>query len=306
MKIGSKLAIKKLKLAQPKNGNPFYSLTVMETVYNSKRPFKNKWETVYYTAYIFDTSLELEEAVFDLGVDENNKYSFKNISNPEKSIIRVFDFTFENHYSYKDNQIEKYEDGSIKFIPTFYLNDVRLGNVKWHSDTTLINKLEKRIKEQNATIKRQRLENIRTTKKYGTPRKDRSKITLLNEEIKKLKKTIADQQKTIDKIQIKADLQCKKAFEARDKARQLLKEGNLRKMVVNRALTLSKKQCEVAEKQTQKALAKLSEQKLAHKEELRAVRKMKKEAFIQKEKEEQEKSLKEESQKFSNDFFGEL
>ena len=91
MERGSKLAIHKLKLVEPKNGQPFYKAIVFEKVYNSKKTIGGNWETAFYDAYIFNMELELEEADRSLGVNEKDKFSFDNIANKDKSVIRVID-----------------------------------------------------------------------------------------------------------------------------------------------------------------------------------------------------------------------
>jgi hypothetical protein len=91
MKIGSKLIIYSISKKSQVNGKKFYIGIFIEKVYNSYRRDKNKWEYTKQPA-LFSTDLDVEEAKFDLGVSED-QYSCENISNPEKSIFRVLDFS---------------------------------------------------------------------------------------------------------------------------------------------------------------------------------------------------------------------
>lgn len=154
MKRGSKLAIKKLKLITPKEGSPFYSVTVVENVNNPSKPFAVKWETVFYEGYIFDTSKELEEADFSLG-ENKIKYHFDNIANKDKSVIRVLDFDFE-HRTMWDGQEQIMENGKPKYKAVFYITRFDLGDGRYVSEDTQIKNLKaqvEKLKEDNAKIR---------------------------------------------------------------------------------------------------------------------------------------------------------
>lgn len=154
MERGSRLAVKKLKLITPKEGEPFYSVTILENVYNPQKPFANKWETVTYEGYIFDTSIELEEADFSLG-NNKIKYHFDNISNKAKSLIRVLDFRFEYRTLWEGRE-QVSENGKPKYKPVFYITRFDLGDGKYVSEDTQIKHLQEQIvklKEENAKIK---------------------------------------------------------------------------------------------------------------------------------------------------------
>lgn len=171
MERGSKVAIYKLKKIEPKNGDPFYDCVVCERVYNSQKPY-SKWEWAFYSAYIFDTSLGLEPADYSLGIDKD-KFSYKNIANPDKSIIRVLDFKFELHTRWNGTTQVKEADGvtpSIKRI--FYLTRVALGNGVFVSEDKQIERLKQKIEQLKA-------ENHKITAKSGDLRRElkvRSKI----------------------------------------------------------------------------------------------------------------------------------
>lgn len=143
MERGSKLAIKKIKKVEPKDGEPFYAMTLMENVYNPQKPFANKWETVFYEGYVFDTSVEFECADFSL--DENKqKYHFDNIANKDKSMLRVLDFKFE-HRTVWDGDEQVFVDGLPKYKPVFYITKYDLGLTKYVSEETKTKNLEQKI-----------------------------------------------------------------------------------------------------------------------------------------------------------------
>ena len=109
MKKYSKCAIYTLQKYENQQGGTFYDATLVENTYNPKIPYANKWEMTFYKCQIY-TDLELEVANFDLDLDKN-KYSFINISNPEKSIIRVLDFEYVNRTQWKGQTQLKTEMG---------------------------------------------------------------------------------------------------------------------------------------------------------------------------------------------------
>lgn len=146
MERGSKLAITKLKLVEPKNGQPFYSATVCEKVYNQANPF-NKWETAFYDAYIFNMELGLEPAEFTLNKNPKDKYSYDNIANPEKSVIRVIDFKYENHTMWKGQEQVKDNDGYPSIKRLFYLTEIELNKGIWKSEERKSKELEKKLDE---------------------------------------------------------------------------------------------------------------------------------------------------------------
>lgn len=155
MERGSRLAIYKIKKVEPKNNTPFYNCTVMEKVYNAKNPY-NKWETTFYDAYIFDTTLDLEPAQFTLG-KEKDKYHFSNIANPEKSLIRVLDFKYENHTMWNGTTQLKEEDGITPRVKRlFYLTRITMNPTKFVSEDTQIahlNKTINKLSKENSKIK---------------------------------------------------------------------------------------------------------------------------------------------------------
>lgn len=189
MERGSKLAITKIKKVEPKGSNPFYLLTVIENVYNQSRPYANKWETVKYEAYVFDTSIEFECANFDL---EKNKikYHFENISNPQKSMIRVLDFKFENRTMWSGQEQIKDENGFPKFKPVFYITRFDLGNSRFITEETQIKILEEKQLQLKQTISDLRLEN----------RSLRKELNLSNKKSAETKKTLRETKKELNSI----------------------------------------------------------------------------------------------------------
>lgn len=215
MERGSKLAILKLKLVEPKNMNPFYSATVIEYVYNKDKKVGGNWETAFYPqTYIFDTSLELEEAKFDLEIDSKNKYDFKRISNPEKSIIRVVDFKYENHTQWeRDGKTPKKDNyGKNIVVPVFYLTEIAINSSSWKNEKAKIAQLEKKIEEYK--------------EKLGPKSPLRLKIAELEKENSRLFKML-DQQ-----------------TEKTDEAKLLVKQANRERMVYKRKNTIVNNQLE--------------------------------------------------------------
>ena len=107
MKIGSKLALYKLKLEFDTEKGKMYKATAVEN-FQVKTPFGQVWEQHFINNIIIYTDLELEIANFDVELEpktflrkDGSTYelkpsplSFERISNPEKSIIRVIDFEY--------------------------------------------------------------------------------------------------------------------------------------------------------------------------------------------------------------------
>lgn len=188
MERGSKVAIYKLKKVEPPKGEPFFLCTVLEKVYNNKNPY-NKWETVFYEAYIFDTTLDLEPAEFTLNKDKD-KYHFSNIANPQKSIIRVLDFRYENHTVWNGLTQQKEADGiTPKIKRLFYLTRVSTKQTKFVSEDTQIKQLNKRIAELSKENSEIRAKN----RALRNDLKKRSKIILEKERVaSRAKKELKD------------------------------------------------------------------------------------------------------------------
>ena len=160
MEIGSKLGIHKLKLVTPKNGQPFYLATVFEKVYNSKNPMC-AWETAFYNdVYIFDTTLDLQEADRSLGVNEKDKFSFDNIANKENAIIRVLDLKYEKHTQWKGNEQVKDDYGKPIIKDIFYLTKIMQGTKVWRSDDGEYKLLKRKFEAQKEKIAEQKRKNL--------------------------------------------------------------------------------------------------------------------------------------------------
>ena len=184
MEKGSRLAIYRLKEVEPKNGKKFYIATVVENVFNSQKPFNNGIEPSFMKAYIFDTSLELEVANFEGGKGEN-KFSFENITNPEKSIIRVEEFKVETHTKWNFRQQVK-ENGAPVYETLAYLTKVC------------------KDKEYKTDYMKDKLIQKQIDKLVKTGEKDKVKIKELKNEIKRLKYQIEKQNEIINEA--KAEL----------------------------------------------------------------------------------------------------
>ena len=156
MEIGSKLIIKKIEPQITKDGNEFLSVVLLEKVYNTKRPFANKWETAQYKAQLF-TDLPVEEAQFDLDISKD-KYSIKNISNPEKSIIRITDFKFEKVTAWKGQVQLKTDLNQPIMNDKFYITGCEFDKQGWKSNERIIREQNEKIEGQKQLIKEQKNE----------------------------------------------------------------------------------------------------------------------------------------------------
>jgi len=166
MKIGSKLAIKRLKTFTTKEGKKFYNATLVEATLNSKIMKGNKWEYNLYLANIY-TDLELEEAKYDLELPEKkieyftpegekkeffvkaNKLDPARISNPDHSIIRVLDFEFKSTTVQENGKVKTNENGKIIFNHTLSIGKCEYDIDGWKLPDK---KLELRV----ATIEKQK------------------------------------------------------------------------------------------------------------------------------------------------------
>lgn len=107
MKIGSKLAIYKLKLEHEEGENKIYKSTVIENI-QVRTAVGYAWEQHFLNVIIY-TTLNLELAEFDKEIPPKEittkkgdvftikqpPYCFERISNPKNSVIRVLDFEFK-------------------------------------------------------------------------------------------------------------------------------------------------------------------------------------------------------------------
>ena len=154
MEIGSKLIIKKIEPQITQDGKEFLSVVLLEKVYNMKRPYANKWETAQYKAQLF-TDLPVEEAKFDLD-NSKDKYSVKNISNPERSIIRITDFKFEKVTAWKGQVQLKTDLNQPIMNDKFYITGCEFDKVGWKSNERIIKEQKEKIDEQKKIIKEQK------------------------------------------------------------------------------------------------------------------------------------------------------
>ena len=255
MERGSKLAIHKLKLVQPKEGEAFYKAIVFEKVYNSKKCIGGCWETAFYDAYIFNMNLELEEADRSLGKNEKDKFSFDNIANPEKSVIRVIDFKYENHTVWKNGEQVKDDYGKPVINQVFYLTEIMPNKGTWRSENGEFKLLQRKFEAQKLKIAEQKKRNLEKDVSYRkiirqiTAEKDR-----LERENEKLKQVIDNQKKSVNKAKFD------------------LKESNKQRMVARRKNT-------IANNELEKAQLKIEEEKqkvIDAKQEIKEVKKMKK------------------------------
>lgn len=155
MKKYSKCAIYTLEKIEFGEGQSFYNATLVENTYNPKIPYGNKWEMTFYKCQIY-TDLELEIANFDLELDKN-KYSFVNISNPQRSIIRVLDFEYVNRTMWRGKTQLKNEVGKPKVNQYIAINKCEYSTDNFKTEERQISDYEKRLqhqKEVNAELRK--------------------------------------------------------------------------------------------------------------------------------------------------------
>ena len=254
MEIGSKLGIHKLKLVTPKNGQPFYLATVFEKVYNSKNPM-GAWETAFYNdVYIFDTTLDLQEADRSLGVNEKDKFSFDNIANKENAIIRVLELKYEKHTQWKGNQQVKDDYGKPIIKDIFYLTKIAEGTKVWRSDDGEFKLLQRKFEAQKQKIAEQKRKNLDKDVEYRKIiREIKSEKQVLEQKIKKLEEIIEKQKQKVSDAKIS------------------VKEANKEVMVVRRKNTITKNELEKTQSKLEKK-----------KQEIKEVKKMKKNEMLEK------------------------
>lgn len=156
MQEDSKVAIYKMKTVEPKDGEPFILATLVENVYNSKRPFASKWESVFYEAYIFDTTQDIEPAVFE-PKEGKPKYSYDCITNPDKSVIRVQEFKCEPRTVWRGQEQVFNDDGRAKLELVTYIYKFCRNKGTWKSKDCIIKELtndKKAQQERNAELKK--------------------------------------------------------------------------------------------------------------------------------------------------------
>lgn len=146
MKKYSKCAIYKLEQFENSEGQKFYEATLIENTYNPKIPYTNKWEMTFYKCQIY-TNLELEIADFSLDLDKN-QYAFINISNPEKSIIRVLDFEYVNRTCWKGTSKLKSEAGKDIIKQYIAIHSCEYDKVGFKSEERKLADYEKRLEQQ--------------------------------------------------------------------------------------------------------------------------------------------------------------
>lgn len=256
MQIGGKVAIYKCELIEPpkKDQPKFYNATVLEKVYNSKKKIGGNWETAFYHCYIFDLSMDLEPANFDLGVNEKDKYSFDNISNPEKSLIRVLEFSFEKHTKWIGRNQQKNDYNKPIWEDIFYIYKVTDGKKVWRSDDGEFKLLQRKFEAQKQKIAEQKRRNLDKDIQYRKIIKQiKAEKDLVEQEKKKLEEIIEKQKLIVSNAKIS------------------VKEANKKVMVVRRKKT-------IAENALQKTKDALNEKR----KEIKQVKKMKKKEMIEK------------------------
>lgn len=141
MRKNSKCAIYKLTPKETKQGVTFYEAVVVENVYNSSKKY-DQWEMSFVKCVIF-TDLPIEVANFDYDINKK-PYAFENISNPERSIIRVLDFSVESVSAWQNGE-KVMRDGKQIYNQKFYINECEFDKKDWKSDEAKTRELERKV-----------------------------------------------------------------------------------------------------------------------------------------------------------------
>lgn len=259
MRIGSKVALYKCELFQPPKGDKFYKVKLVEKVYNPKKTKGGNWHDYFVEAYIFDLSLDLEPAKFDLNVNEKDKYSYDNISNPEKSVIRVIDFKFEKHQRWWGGKLQKDDYNKPIYDEKFFIYKIEDGTKVWRSDDGKYKLLERKYEAQKEKIAEQKKKNLEKDVYYRQIiREIKAKNTQLERENKKLKQVIDKQNKLVSDAKIS------------------VKEANKQTMVVRRKNTIANNEIQKTLKKVEKEKQKVAQAQ----QQVKEIKKMKKEQII--------------------------
>lgn len=145
MRNGSKMIIYSITKKAEFNGTPYYLGSFIEKVYNSNRGTANKWEYSIQKA-LFSTDLDIEPAIFNLHEDSKDKYSVKNISNPEKSVVRVLDFSVETVTQWQNGEPVLDENKRPLTRLKYTINKVCYEK-DYKSETSQMSNLKKKIEQ---------------------------------------------------------------------------------------------------------------------------------------------------------------
>lgn len=214
MKIGSKLALYKLKLEYENEKGKIYKATAVEN-FQVKTPYGNAWEQHFINNIIIYTNLELEIANFDVELPpktietkdgrtfeiKQSPLSFDRISNPEKSIIRVIDFEYKiNNLRNKKGQIVYKQDKKIpQEFANWIISNCEYDYAGWKLPEKVFENQIKYYKKQHEKWK----ENIKNLKSENRDLKNKNKT--LDEKILKLKETNKMQKKEIANNKLKEE-----------------------------------------------------------------------------------------------------
>lgn len=201
MKKYSRCAIYTLEQFTNNEGQSFYEATLVENTYNPKIPYMNKWEMTFYKCQIY-TDLELEVADFSLDLDKN-QYSFVNIANPEKSIIRILDFEYVNRTMWKGKTKLKNDMGKDRVKQFIAIHACEYDKAGYKSEERKIADFEKRLEQQKQVNNELRRE-IRQLKKELVSRDE--ELLKKNEKINNVELTYNPKYKPENALPTESDM----------------------------------------------------------------------------------------------------
>ena len=256
MKIGSKLAIYKLKLAYDGEKGKIYQATVVEN-FQVKTQYGNDWEQHFINNILIYTDLELEIANFDKKLApkvftkkdgstfqvEQSQLCFERISNPEKSIIRVLDFEYKiiNKRNKKGNILYRpdkncpYENQNWHIYKCEYdfagwklpekaieteIKYYKKQHEKWKVDVSLAKQELRKIKKKCELLSEKNNALLLENRELKlADKKNQKRVDQLTER----KKALNDKLKEISKIKQKPKIKIKYKLRTRTKVRTKIK-----------------------------------------------------------------------------------
>lgn len=230
MRIGSKLALYKLKLVYDGEKGKVYQATAVEN-FQVKTKYGNDWEYHFIPNITIYTNLELEIANFDKDIEpkvftkkdgttfevKQSSVSFDRISNPEKSIIRVLDFEYKivNKRDKKGNLVYRPDKNVPYEIPTFCIYKCEYDYPDWRLPEKIFENQMEYYKNKHLQWKKEMADN------RSEVRKIKKKFTLLSERNKELLAINRKVQKQLNTIQEKND---KRIENLKKKQKDLIKK----------------------------------------------------------------------------------
>jgi hypothetical protein len=155
MRTGEKVVILKIHNKTEKDGKYVYRCDVGDSIQNLDYK-QGCWELFCHNDVCIITNLELAEAQWN----ENGDLYISNVTNPEKSIIKVLDFCYERRtIRNKDGSYQKTRKGTTKYKEFFCIYDCMFCEKRSKSLSMIIRDLEGKVKQYKKDLKELRAKN---------------------------------------------------------------------------------------------------------------------------------------------------